>query len=1097
MLATLDDAPLAWRRAVIRAVRQVRRQDLADRLMLTARATDQTNQTDQTKTDHAAALLPDTLLVKLLPSCSEPVATQLLPDFAHLDVDWTRLGTAHPRPVLAFISSQLDELPDGLRPAWWRLCADGVAAAARAEPGLVLELLERHSVWRRLPFPAGLVKQLRSLSTFDAVRTLRLLVDAAGTSGPAGVDNPLTAVAPPVPYWARRGARMSRSVRRALLLCAPEQAVRWGRLCAQDDRQLAVLVGTLPPSRRDAFFDAVTAGRDLDRAVLAEPLLDALPHPRRHAEARRMLALPALEADPVLKLRVSARLPWAEGRQVLLEQTRAADAAARAAAYPLLVACVAAERDAAVFARFLDEDLGRIHNEQDPVRQPTLKALAQTPPALFGDGAVAALTRLGTDAVEARDVSVGSLSAVRQLARRLLVHHAESGDAELLAWGLRVLELELVEGATDAVDRERLDTVRHGQERAVVDVLGPWVRRGLERAWYSRLLTLAEALGRRAWAMPDVQGWLEWTIWNSPSGVAHTAIPLWLADPARRSERVEALVRWDPSVAKLWPVAHVIAGHRTDLLDPYLTGRPPGGRFVTDGVRWIPDFPSAAVQHWLPRQRAQYVKLLARIAGDAGSTASARADAIRQSATVGEAGQAVVDRYLGSANVVLQEAALGATVWLPDPAAAIPVLLEHVDDDRARVAVYALTRAAQFARPAELGARLEAVVVGASAKVTSRKEVLRIAAQVGVPDLVGLLLRTWGGQRQHRHVRMAAVSRLVGELDDARVWEVLGAAAGVGAGTAPADAAAAVASIAPATSVATAATVAPVTSERDVALALLGRGPLRLAVRHRAAYGALIAELCAHPDALVRRTAIEQVAAWYPWTPQAAEAIRAAVVDVTSFAPLPIAVVGQLVAAGWPVEEHVQLVRQLLEMAAAERDENVATGAVFRDRPARRRLADLAANLTPTLRAGVEQWRPVVSATGETLAAEPNWLHTAARLHAQALDLTAEAETFTTDVHALAQLTDDRPAAARAAQTLSSRVEGQGDPFVPDSFYAAAAALASEPGISAGTLALVLAASAGPGSGWERRWRDVVGLLRAHPDADVAEAALELRMGEV
>jgi len=32
VLATLDDAPVAWQRAVIRAVRKVRRQDLADRL---------------------------------------------------------------------------------------------------------------------------------------------------------------------------------------------------------------------------------------------------------------------------------------------------------------------------------------------------------------------------------------------------------------------------------------------------------------------------------------------------------------------------------------------------------------------------------------------------------------------------------------------------------------------------------------------------------------------------------------------------------------------------------------------------------------------------------------------------------------------------------------------------------------------------------------------------------------------------------------------------------------------------------------------------------------------------------------------------------
>ena len=47
-----------------------------------------------------------------------------------------------------------------------------------------------------------------------------------------------------------------------------------------------MLLKTLPPAHRDAFFDTVTAGRDLGRAVLADQLLDVLPHERRHREAR-------------------------------------------------------------------------------------------------------------------------------------------------------------------------------------------------------------------------------------------------------------------------------------------------------------------------------------------------------------------------------------------------------------------------------------------------------------------------------------------------------------------------------------------------------------------------------------------------------------------------------------------------------------------------------------------------------------------------------------------------------------------------------------------------------------------------------------------
>jgi hypothetical protein len=590
------------------------------------------------------------------------------------------------------------------------------------------------------------------------------------------------------------------------------------------------------------------------------------------------------------------------------------------------------------------------------------------------------------------------------------------------------------------------------------------VERGLARAQYRRLLSLATALGRRAHAMPDVQAWLEQTIWNSPAGIAQSAIQHWLGDPAHRDDRVGALVRWDPSVAKLSQVADVIALRRTDLLDRYLTGDAPGGRFMTKDVRWFPRFAISAAGNWLPRQRVQYAKLLDQMARDTGMTVATRADAIGRSARLGTGGEATVQRFLGSGNVQLQEAALGALVWLPDPVAAIPTLLEHTDGDRARVAVYALTRAAQYSRPSETGRQLRSVLTSPTAKVTSRKEALRIAAQVGVPNLVDLLLETWNSERQHRHVRMAAVTRLAARLDDPRVWETLASAT---------------------------------TADRDVALELLRTVPLGVPARHRAGYGKLVAELCSHSEAVVRTTARQQVVAWYPWAPEAAVAIENAVLDIASTDPVAIGAIGQLAAVGWPTAEYLRVLRKLMESASAERDGEVAAATGFRDRPARRRLEDLAGFLAPTVRASLEDWRPIVAATARLLAAEQGWLHHAARLQTHALDLIAEPEALTAAVRDLADLTDGRPLAARAAaETLASRVAG-GDPIDPPSFHAAATALAADPRTSAGILAVALAANAGPESGWDQGWRTVVGTLRAHPDADVAESALQLRMGQV
>lgn len=190
------------------------------------------------------------------------------------------------------------------------------------------------------------------------------------------------------------------------------------------------------------------------------------------------------------------------------------------------------------------------------------------------------------------------------------------------------------------------------------------------------------------------------------------------------------------------------------------------------------------------------------------------------------------------------------------------------------------------------------------------------------------------------------------------------------------------------------------------------------------------------------------------------------------------------------------MVRELLDAASRERDGDVPAGAPFRDRPARRRLEDLARHLVPTLRASLEGWRPIAVATAELLAAEQGWLLYAARLRAEALDLVASPEELTAELRVLAGLTDGRPVAARAAaEALTSRLH-RSETIAPASFHAAATVLAADARTSSGLLAGALATGAGPVSGWDQGWRAVVGTLRAHPDADVAEAALELRMGQ-
>src|SRR5205823_4862696 len=120
-----------------------------------------------------------------------------------------------------------------------------------------------------------------------------------------------------------------------------------------------------------------------------------------------------------------------------------------------------------------------------------------------------------------------------------------------------------------------------------------------------------------------------------------------------------------------------------------------------------------------------------------------------------------VRSLVDSDRVRLAEAALGALVHTDRPAEALPILLAQAGDDRARVGMYAASRAARHVRPSELLPILSGIGLaapGEGVKVTSRKEALRLLTALAVPDGPVVLAQAWRREGQHRDVRAAVVS---------------------------------------------------------------------------------------------------------------------------------------------------------------------------------------------------------------------------------------------------------------------------------------------------------------------------------------------------
>ncbi|MEE6263978.1 hypothetical protein [Plantactinospora sonchi] len=1020
--ALLADAPVLTRHLVYRTLSRLPRTGLADQLV-----------------DPVRSRYGDPEAARLLPGCGAETVERLLPELEHAVANWTNLVRHHRDPVLRYAIRTLPGLSPAGRQEWWLRCGGPLLrTAGGTAPHELLDLLDRYAPATYLP---GELSWYGVLAVADPYRVVRLLTR------------------PERAQWLRQVRLPSALLDRLGRLDPADLTVLADRL-RDNGTAFARLLDAVPPSRRGALYDAVTAPVVSDHQVTDEAVLAVLPRRWRYREARRILALPRISDDEAATLRYTAFLPWPEAAPALTAATRRATAEDRATGYELLLAAAYRSADPDAVATTLDQLL-RLRNEQDPVRARVLLALAGLARPLTA-ASVGTLERIVTDTTEARDASGASLTALSTFAVAVLRHHPD--QPVLAQWSWRTFQ-RLFHGQRVPPLGALGTGLRRGQARDFFDTVRPWLTECVNRAEFQPLLAVAETLGRRAWALPDLQRLLRRAI--EPDVVStdvRRAVPLWLADPATRATRVEEVLRVDPSAIALHPVWEAVAGHRTDLLDLVLPGPVPAGRFLSTGHRWTP--PSTRyVDRWLPRQQRALVDLLDRVAADAGFPVHVRVSAIVNAARVPEHGRAVVERHLDSPNVNLAEAALGALPWTDRPAEALPVLLAHADTERARVATYAAGRAVRFVAPSRLPAVLGGIATGRG-KVTSRKEAVRLLGRFGGPQAREPLLAAWSRPDQHRDVRSAVVSAALCRLDLPSSWQILDEVVAAG--------------------------------RREELLALLDNPAATTAPSHRHRYAALVVRLCRHPDRPVARSAWAALPAWAPWAPDLVDVVVGAVseLDDEQTWPAVAAAFTRLLAepalrrpdGGSALFEAA--LAALLRLDAADTEPGVPTA----DRPARRRIDALvdqmswfAGNADPELD------RTPARDAARALAGHPEYVPSAARL----LGLLARlkvADGLVTDLEELAELAAGRPVlAGRLAERLGHRVTVELAGRDAGVLVEAGARLADRGDLASGLFAVALVGVGGR-YGWRTPWRELLHRLRRHPVPDVRTAALDLVM---
>jgi hypothetical protein len=1018
----LPELPSQTRRRVLKGVGLTRREALATRLLPSVRAH---------HGDSEAALL--------LPALDAEGVRRLLPGLAHAVRAWSTLVHRHPDEVLAFLQSQFAEAPGWERDHLFFTWLQPLDALTLSRSEAVLALVHEYSSpWS---LPVVVVRALPRLVRRHPERSSQLLTRPAYRNSLHG-------------GVVRKGV-----LREVVSSFSSAQRVALVRALSHPS-DLVELLRMTPPSERAELYTHYFAqyfNGPPPRELVDETLLAVLPDAARDAEAARLLDWSKVRDNRVHMLSKLTFRAIEHSRGPLLDAAFASKAEDRARALALLVRSTALSRRG--MTETLAELSSRLRNEQDPVRLEVLRELSRVPVSIFTPEHLPFLEALVKDTLEARDTSEPTVAALQNLAEEFVRAHVTAHRGPLFQFALKLMERRLT-GEDEYSGIPRFDNLPRGAEHHLVAALLPRIRAAGSQERGVLVLNLCESLGRRAWHVDMLQALLEPLTEAEPPWLAHRAIRLWLEPPRTRDARVRKLLARDASAAIAFPeVAEHLHRYRQEWLDSYLDGRPIQGRFSSDEALYDYRLFRSGFHRWLPRQQARYRDLLLRMANGEVRCSWERVELLEVLPRIPVVTEQHLLPFIGWHDVPTVEAALGALAWLDQPAPALPILLEHLDGDRARVAMYAVPRVVEQVPPDTRTDALAALLARDRLKVTVRKEVVRLLGTARDARAVALLRQQWETPGLHRDVRIAvghAARRLLETEESA--WEIVEAMA------------------------------------RDpdtyVATSLLEQRPEFLPARLRARYAALVLQLVVHPEPDVRSRASKALTGWAPGREeQVARTLVARIQELS-------------VGAGWreAVETLVSVTRDghafeqvvtcAAELVSAPVPEAHDAG-TERDLPARQRLEHLCTRLLDPPRPLMPRMRSRLAEVARVLARDASLWTLSARLRFFPVLRGKDAAALTDELLALVAETREEPLLAPVlASMVGAAVELPFGEYPPEFLLDVAAGVEAE----APLLALELVRVAGNRQYWQgdaarRRLR----ALRQHPRLAVRTAALALK----
>ncbi|HEY4388858.1 MAG TPA: HEAT repeat domain-containing protein, partial [Ktedonobacteraceae bacterium] len=459
------------------------------------------------------------------------------------------------------------------------------------------------------------------------------------------------------------------------------------------------------------------------------------------------------------RLPYAAFLPWGETRSLLDTPLRSPDADLRGVALQALIATTRYQRTH--LADVLQ--LVRKHrNEQDPVRNKMLTALSELPHSIWQTTHLDDLAQILHDALNATDLSWSTGQAVERLVVHLFPFHPEWSAVQMaIVYRARGVSFSHLDAYLSNADMQHIAPT-------LTPILRSWQSRENERL----LVILAQSLGKHLRVFDELADLLELTLNDTlSSSIATNILRLFLEHCQERiSLLIPRLLRQDKSTIVLEPVYNHLHHRRQDLVTPFLGQHAYKGRFSTGNTRFVLPL-NDGFHRWTPAQQETFARTLLEIV-DKDKKEQNRATyelttTIRRIAAMPALDPAPLIQFASDERPPVRETALRALGTL-DAGQGIPALIEALNDERARIAIYAL-RNALLSMPQEEALTFLRTVP--FTQVTVAKEVVRLIGDLS-SEAAHRELLTMASRDLHRDVRVALLRALWPYTEQEETWEV-------------------------------------------------------------------------------------------------------------------------------------------------------------------------------------------------------------------------------------------------------------------------------------------------------------------------------------